>query len=316
MAPRAHGLGIEGNHQRNLPRNHELTMSKIPHMAEADAKKIAKKAIREAVDLQTVLNQQERPYWQSALSDVAKAGIAGAVLAGAVDVGVQLYTTGQIDWGNAGVMALLGAGSAGAGAAAHHLVMHAAINNAAAYQFYTRIANAVGLPTGMAAASIIGKSAGGTVGSVVYALGMYATGKIKAGEAAYIAALGAMGSIAGTAAGGAMVAFATAYGTAGTGVAISSLSGAAANSAALAWLGGGSVAAGGGGVALGTVFVSGGTAIVAIAVTALAHRIYVACDNSQTNHRVQYNARNLINTPDVLEDLCKRQWFPRLASAI
>ena len=44
---------------------------------------------------------------------------------------------------------------------------------------------------------------------------------------------------------------ATTFGTASTGVAISSLSGAAATSAATAWLGGGAVAAGGGGIALG-----------------------------------------------------------------
>jgi hypothetical protein len=44
----------------------------------------------------------------------------------------------------------------------------------------------------------------------------------------------------------------TALGAASTGTAITSLSGAAAQSATLAWLGGGSLAAGGGGVALGT----------------------------------------------------------------
>jgi len=44
----------------------------------------------------------------------------------------------------------------------------------------------------------------------------------------------------------------TALGAASTGTAISSLSGAAAQNATMAWLGGGSLAAGGGGVALGT----------------------------------------------------------------
>ena len=49
---------------------------------------------------------------------------------------------------------------------------------------------------------------------------------------------------------------ATTFGTASTGVAISSLSGAAATNAALAWLGGGAVAAGGGGVAAGHAFLA------------------------------------------------------------
>ena len=46
-------------------------------------------------------------------------------------------------------------------------------------------------------------------------------------------------------------------GTASTGTAIATLSGAAAKSATLAWLGGGSLAAGGGGVALGGIVLSG-----------------------------------------------------------
>ena len=51
---------------------------------------------------------------------------------------------------------------------------------------------------------------------------------------------------------------ATTFGTASTGTAISALSEAAANSAALAWLGGGSIAAGGAGV-------TGGQALLALA---------------------------------------------------
>ena len=47
------------------------------------------------------------------------------------------------------------------------------------------------------------------------------------------------------------MAVATTFGTASTGTAISALSGAAAANAALAWLGGGALAAGGGGMAAG-----------------------------------------------------------------
>lgn len=49
---------------------------------------------------------------------------------------------------------------------------------------------------------------------------------------------------------------ATTFGTASTGTAISELSGAVATQAALAWLGGGTVAAGGGGVAAGNAFLA------------------------------------------------------------
>lgn len=62
------------------------------------------------------------------------------------------------------------------------------------------------------------------------------------------------------------MAIAVTYGTASTGVAISSLSGAAATNAAAAWLGGGSIAGGGAGIAGagGSVLVTGGTAIIVI----------------------------------------------------
>ncbi len=66
----------------------------------------------------------------------------------------------------------------------------------------------------------------------------------------------------GGALGGALTAYGAysgimAFGTASTGTAIGTLSGAAATNATLAWLGGGSIAAGGGGIALGTAVLSG-----------------------------------------------------------
>ncbi|MDL2343452.1 hypothetical protein QOL99_04715 [Deinococcus sp. MIMF12] len=63
--------------------------------------------------------------------------------------------------------------------------------------------------------------------------------------------------VAGVGTGVGVIGAVTALGTASTGAAISGLSGAAANSALLAWLGGGSLAAGGGGVALGTLVAGG-----------------------------------------------------------
>jgi len=63
-----------------------------------------------------------------------------------------------------------------------------------------------------------------------------------------------------------MLYFAGTVGTASTGTAIASLSGAAYTSAATAWWGGGSVAAGGLGVSGGTIIITGGAAVVAIGV--------------------------------------------------
>ncbi|MGQ9865608.1 MAG: hypothetical protein ACUVSQ_04885, partial [Pseudanabaenaceae cyanobacterium] len=79
------------------------------------------------------------------------------------------------------------------------------------------------------------------------------------GAVATLQALGAAGTAAGLAAQGA-IGTAALFGTASTGTAIGSLSGAAAWNATLAWLGGGSLASGGGGMALGT-WVLGGIAV-------------------------------------------------------
>lgn len=77
---------------------------------------------------------------------------------------------------------------------------------------------------------------------------------------------GATAALAGAAAGQAATSLATSVGVAGTGAAISGLSGAAAWNATLAWLGGGSLAAGGGGMALGTAVLGGITVGPALAV--------------------------------------------------
>ncbi|MER6994501.1 hypothetical protein [Streptomyces sp. NPDC000410] len=74
-----------------------------------------------------------------------------------------------------------------------------------------------------------------------------------------VAALGTLagGALVGAGAGVGTYLAVGAFATASTGTAVSSLSGAAATSATLAWLGGGSLAAGGGGVAAGTAVLTG-----------------------------------------------------------
>ncbi|UKO99189.1 hypothetical protein [Nostoc sp. UHCC 0870] len=65
---------------------------------------------------------------------------------------------------------------------------------------------------------------------------------------------------------GSAIGVATSIGVASTGTAISSLSGAAATNAMLAWFGGGAVAAGGGGMAVGVWVLGGITAVPALAI--------------------------------------------------
>lgn len=80
--------------------------------------------------------------------------------------------------------------------------------------------------------------------------------ELASGSTAATASLSALGVTVATLGPTVAMGVATTFGVASTGTAISSLTGAAANSAALAWLGGGSVAAGGGGVAAGNAFLA------------------------------------------------------------
>lgn len=85
--------------------------------------------------------------------------------------------------------------------------------------------------------------------------------KVSVGAGVLLGGLGgaAIGTAGGFAAAGATTSAVMALGTASTGTAISTLSGAAATNATLAALGGGAISAGGGGIALGTTILGGAT---------------------------------------------------------
>lgn len=85
--------------------------------------------------------------------------------------------------------------------------------------------------------------------------------KVSVGAGVILGGLGgaAVGTAGGIAASGATTAAVMTFGTASTGTAIASLSGAAATNATLAAIGGGAVAAGGGGIALGTTVLGAAT---------------------------------------------------------
>lgn len=98
---------------------------------------------------------------------------------------------------------------------------------------------------------------------------------VSVGAALLVSGLGgvALGTAGGFAASGATTAAVMALGTASTGTAISTLSGAAATNATLAALGGGSIAAGGGGVALGTTVLGAATIGVGLLVGGIVFSI-------------------------------------------
>lgn len=84
------------------------------------------------------------------------------------------------------------------------------------------------------------------------------------------------------------IAMISAYGTASTGVAISSLGGAAAANATFAWLGGGSLAVGGGGVAAGTAVAATGVGLVVIGTVAVGAGVWHLVDKHQETMRISF----------------------------
>lgn len=95
--------------------------------------------------------------------------------------------------------------------------------------------------------------------------------------------------------------------TASTGTAISTLSGAAATNATLAWLGGGSLAAGGGGIALGTMVLGGIVAGPALAIFGhiVGNKGEEALNNARTNLEratsIRDEAKLMVSKLDAIE---------------
>lgn len=134
--------------------------------------------------------------------------------------------------------------------------------------------------------------------------------KAARGGAGVGTTLGAMGIAVATMGPTAAMGVATTFGVASTGTAISALSGAAANSAALAWLGGGALAAGGGGMTAGSAFLAlagpvGWTIAGVAGITALSSGIYAHHKNKELANEL---ADEIIKINTIIQQLnLKRQ---------
>jgi hypothetical protein len=224
---------------------------------------------------------------------------AGGLLAGGLDVLFQRMSHQPVSWTRAGKMAGLGAGSAFAGEATQLAVSQMLMRSQAARAMTVTLGRSMGLLPARTVA-IAPKLAGGVVGAVVFAYGGYAMGMYDLRTANQFAIAGAAGSLAGSATGAGMMAAAAAWGTASTGTAISTLSGAAAQSATLAWWGGGAAAATGTGTAMtwGAVIVGGVAVVAALAVTAGAMWGFHHYDTVQEWARLGRDVDFIRNLPD------------------
>jgi len=118
---------------------------------------------------------------------------------------------------------------------------------------------------------------------IAVAVGAYALGLVDVRQARVTGVAGFAGAVASALVPAGAFGAATAFGTAGTGVAIGTLSGAAYNSAALAYIGG----LGGGGVAAGSAVLTGGAAVVGFAVVAGVHAAVARLDRIERRRLIE-----------------------------
>ncbi|MDM8561046.1 hypothetical protein [Candidatus Parabeggiatoa sp. HSG14] len=207
-----------------------------------------------------------------------KAGLAGAGIIGVFELLSQLSSKQQIDWKRVGNITALGGISGYAGTFTGTLVQHSLVNNQS--MLLSKLSTRASAP--------LGGFSGGMMVSAVFSYGAYFLGysDLKTANRNMIA--GGIGAAAGTLASATAFGLVAAFGTAGTGTAIASLSGAAATNATLAVIGGGTLAAGGGGAAAGATILTGGAALVVIGIGAGIMYMYHLGDESTERERVQH----------------------------
>ena len=254
-----------------------------PGFSEKECLELAKDISKQAKDIIS-------PYGKLEIAKqfAMNAGIASAVAVG-IDLAVQtigyIISPDKIDWGDlAGHTAITG-GAVFAGTVGTQYLNLGMTKLAANTGMFTALSKSLGCSTTLLTSSL-SSAAGGGIVSALLAYSYYLAGYSDLESANRMAIAGATGSALGALAGAGTLAAISAWGTASTGTAIASLSGAAATNASLAFLGGGSIAAGGGGVALGSIILSGGVALVAIGGTAAVMIVYHLLDQKEETDRL------------------------------
>ncbi|MCK5720646.1 MAG: hypothetical protein KAH84_11975 [Thiomargarita sp.] len=212
-------------------------------------------------------------------------GLVGAGIVGAFELFSQLSSGQELDLKRLGNMTALGGISTYAGTFTGTLIQHSIVNNQS--QLLSKLAKSRSF------APLSSGFTGGMMASAVFAYGAYFLGysDLKMANRNMIA--GGVGAAAGTLASATTFGLIATFGTASTGTAIASLSGAAATNATLAAIGGGTLATGGGGVAAGATILTGGTILIVIGVGASIMYMYNLGDEETERQRVQYLLTNV-----------------------
>ena len=257
----------------------------MPHVDNGEAHSLARGAVRSAHSMEEALSS--RPFARYAALESIKIGAYSMLLVLPVELGAALLTGESPDWSRALGMASLAGGSALAGNALGNATSYALLNSSYGYSASSRMSELTGLRSAGRFANLTGGVVGGGATGILFAYGGYWLGYYDLQIANRAAAAGLAGASAGTLASAAALGLISSYGVAGTGVAISSLSGVAASNASLAWLGGGTLISGGTGVLGGTLVLATGVGLVVIATTSGAFYAYQLWDEHQDNIRLQ-----------------------------
>ena len=224
------------------------------------------------------------------VGEMALKSLASGAIAGAVDVGIQLLVSRKIDLAQSGLVAVGAAVGTGVGQSMSIVF----IKTKSGAQTVRVISRAFGLRS----SSFIRNAFAGNIGAVA-AQAVMAYGAVWLGRSDWKSAnrtmvAGVAGTLGGTGVGAGVLGAVMTFGTASTGTAISTLSGAAATNAAYAVLGGGTIASGGGGVALGAAVLGGVVVISAFVITGVVTMAFRWYDRSQDDGYLKLRLQNYL----------------------
>lgn len=269
-------------------------LKKIPNLTESQALSLADEVFTtysSAKDSENLLAR--RSFASFAGTRSLRAGIFGSTFGGAFEFAFQAMGSDSLNWNRITGMAVLSGASAATGSLAGDLVVPGIMKSQFGNSMAARTAQVLGVGSVSRAASAAGSAFGGGIASIVFAYGGYAMGYHDLTAANQTAIAGTLGAGGGALAYAGTLSLVAAYGTAGTGAAISSLSGAAATNASLALLGGGTAASGGGGMAAGGLVMGTGVGIVAVGVTVAVMYGFHLYDESEDNKRISLTLKDL-----------------------
>ena len=289
--------------EKRLSRDIELEIAKnlknkFPGYSEKELADLAKKINSTARNVIT-------PYGKLHMlgTFAAHAGVA-SILAVAVDVSIQYFSAGSI---NAEKVMFTGGtvffGTLGA------QYLEAGLTQWCITQgLFKSLGHTLGCSASLLG-STLSSATGGFLVGVLFAYGSWYMGYVDLETANRMTVASGIGTGLGIAVGWGTLAAISAWGTASTGTAIATLSGAAATKASLALLGGGALAAGGGGAAIGSVILTGGVALVIIAGTGAVMIVYHVIDRKQEFARIS-RLCELMSEPDAVEEMLKNTSCP------